>query len=138
MTKTSQKQVVNYENGSQVQASRDAENFLIYCIYSLNILFYLSIHLLSQDTLKQTPTTCPSCSSSLAVTSLVCVQCDTEVSGHFELTALLQLSRDDQAFVEAFVRESGSLKAMAKRLGVSYPTVRNRLDEIIDRLEASE
>jgi hypothetical protein len=64
----------------------------------------------------------------------VCTGCSTEVSGQYELAPLLRLSPDDQAFVEAFVSESGSLKAMAKRLGVSYPTVRNRLDDVISRL----
>ncbi len=50
------------------------------------------------------------------------------------MAPLLRLSPEDQSFVEAFVAESGSLKAMASRLGVSYPTVRNRLDDVIEKL----
>ena len=46
----------------------------------------------------------------------------------------MRLDPDDQAFVEAFIVASGSLKAMAGQLGVSYPTVRNRLNHIIDQL----
>ena len=84
------------------------------------------------------PTRCPSCRGELAVTGLLCQSCDTRVSGHYRLPALLKLDCDDQAFVLAFVLESGSLKAMANRLGVSYPTVRNRLDQIIVRLSDME
>ena len=46
----------------------------------------------------------------------------------------MQLSEEDQAFVCDFVKSSGSLKEMAQRMGLSYPTVRNRLDDIIEKL----
>jgi hypothetical protein len=69
---------------------------------------------------------------------LSCRSCDTSLEGKFEIPTLLQLSPDDLSFVTAFVRSSGSLKAMAQLLGVSYPTVRNRLDEILQRLDALE
>ncbi len=85
--------------------------------------------------MKKTPAACPSCGSELAVTELTCLNCQTCVSGHYRLPPLLRLDPDAQAFVEAFVLASGSLKAMASRLGVSYPTVRNRLDDIINRLQ---
>ncbi|QOC22373.1 DUF2089 domain-containing protein [Wenzhouxiangella sp. AB-CW3] len=84
--------------------------------------------------MKRTPAQCPACDGELAVTELTCLQCDTRVTGHYRLPALLRLSPDDQHFVEAFVLSSGSLKAMAGQLGVSYPTVRNRLDDIIEQL----
>lgn len=85
--------------------------------------------------MKRTPVHCPSCGGELTVTRLACRACATEVSGKYRLPPLLRLTADDQRFAEAFILESGSLKAMAKRLGVSYPTVRNRLDEIIDQLK---
>jgi len=81
---------------------------------------------------------CPSCEGELLATRLSCRACGTQLDGQFEIPPLLQLSPDDLAFVTAFVRTSGSLKAMAQQLGVSYPTVRNRLDEILLRLEAVE
>ncbi|MCC5864653.1 MAG: DUF2089 domain-containing protein [Wenzhouxiangella sp.] len=81
--------------------------------------------------MKKTPSSCPACGSELAVTELTCLSCQTVVSGHYRLPPLLRLDPDAQAFVHDFVLASGSLKAMATRLGVSYPTVRNRLDEII-------
>jgi hypothetical protein len=51
---------------------------------------------------------------------------------------LLRLSIEDQGFIIGFVRASGSLKEMAKILGLSYPTVRNKLDEIIERIKLAE
>ena len=67
---------------------------------------------------------------------LSCEQCGTEVDGLFSLPALAALSQEDQEFIVRFVQASGSLKEMASHLKVSYPTVRNRLDEIISRLRS--
>lgn len=67
---------------------------------------------------------------------LTCEQCGTEVDGLFSLPALAALSQEDQEFIVRFVQASGSLKEMASHLKVSYPTVRNRLDEVISRLGA--
>jgi hypothetical protein len=83
-------------------------------------------------------TSCPSCRRELEITRLSCAGCRTQVEGHFELPALLRLPPADLAFVTAFVRSSGSLKAMAGLEKVSYPTVRNRLDDIIARLATLE
>lgn len=69
---------------------------------------------------------------------LSCNSCGTSLEGKFDIPPLLQLSADELAFVTAFVRSSGSLKAMAQLLGVSYPTVRSRLDEILKKLDAIE
>ena len=85
---------------------------------------------------KKIPNQCPACDSRLAISQLSCTVCDTRLSGHFPLPALLRLNSDDQSFIIAFVLASGSLKAMASQLGVSYPTVRNRLDDIIQALQA--
>jgi hypothetical protein len=81
---------------------------------------------------------CPSCQGDLRVTRLACETCGTNLDGQFDLPQLLRLPPDDLAFVVEFVRSSGSLKAMAKLGGISYPTVRNRLDQIIARLEELE
>ncbi len=51
---------------------------------------------------------------------------------------MMQLSAPDQQFVLDFVKSSGSLKEMAHKLGLSYPTVRNRLDDIISQLNQFE
>lgn len=88
--------------------------------------------------MKVLPTRCPSCNSQLKVKCLVCEQCRTEIQGEYELSALAKLSSDDQAFMLAFIKASGSLKEMARLLRLSYPTVRNRLDDIIKRIELAE
>lgn len=88
--------------------------------------------------MKQLPTVCPSCSDNLAVKRLYCERCGTEVEGAFALPALVSLPAEDQEFLLNFVKASGSLKEMARVLAVSYPTVRNRLDAIIEKLNRPE
>jgi hypothetical protein len=55
---------------------------------------------------------------------------DIAIEGHFELPTLAQLPAEDQTFVAAFVRCHGSIKQMEKYFGVSYPTIKNRLNRI--------
>jgi hypothetical protein len=85
--------------------------------------------------MKNLPTTCPSCSGKLAVKRLYCENCQTEVEGLYSLPLLASLSQDDQDFILEFIKASGSLKEMASILKVSYPTVRNRLDDVIEKLK---
>lgn len=80
------------------------------------------------------PIECPSCGQRLEVRRLTCPGCGTAVEGSYPLPPLAALSPADQDFITQFVKASGSLKDMAGHLGVSYPTVRNRLDDIIARL----
>lgn len=88
--------------------------------------------------MKLLPSFCPACNAGLQVKRLRCPMCQTEVDGAFDLPGLARLPVEDQAFVWEFVKASGSLKAMAKLLGLSYPTVRNRLDDIIARIKNTE
>ena len=87
---------------------------------------------------KKLPHTCPSCSSVLNVKSLICGNCQTEVSGNYSLPLLASLSDEDQEFITNFVKCSGSLKVMAQNLNLSYPTVRNLLDEVISKIETAQ
>lgn len=84
------------------------------------------------------PCICPSCQNQLKVKSLKCELCETEVNGLYELPVLAQLSSDDQTFILNFVKNSGSLKDMASLLNLSYPSVRNKLDDIIQKLNTHE
>jgi hypothetical protein len=84
------------------------------------------------------PCYCPGCASQLKVKSLKCEQCGTEVIGNYALPVLLLLSSEEQDFILSFVKFSGSLKELANRLQLSYPTVRNRLNEIITKIESYE
>ena len=81
------------------------------------------------------PKKCPSCEGILKVKQLQCEACETQVTGVYALPQLTILSTPDQEFILDFVKASGSLKVMAQKMGLSYPTVRNKLDEIIDRLD---
>ena len=83
---------------------------------------------------KKLPLKCPSCESQLHVKQLHCEKCDTEVTGLYSLPVLSQMKAEDQKFILNFVRASGSLKIMAQNMKLSYPTVRNILDEIISRI----
>jgi hypothetical protein len=56
------------------------------------------------------------------------------VSGHYPLPILLQISEEEQNFILQFFLTSGSLKEMASQMGNSYPTVRNKLDDIIQKI----
>lgn len=84
------------------------------------------------------PCYCPSCQTQLKVKSLRCENCETEVIGNYALPTLALLAVEDQKFILDFVRHSGSLKEMANQLGLSYPTVRNLLNGIIEKIKADE
>ena len=86
------------------------------------------------DIKKRLPLHCPACDERLKVRRLSCEQCNTEVCGDFELSILSRLSDKEQLFVINFIKSSGSLKDMANSMKISYPTVRNVLDELIDKL----
>lgn len=90
------------------------------------------------ETKKRLPLRCPACEAPLKVAKMVCDQCGTEVSGVFVLPVLTRLTEEEQRFMLEFVKASGSLKDMAKQMGVSYPTVRNYLDDLIEKLNNME
>lgn len=83
---------------------------------------------------NQLPVNCPSCGVGLQVVALSCPDCNTEVNGTYDLPVLLMLDEDELGFVLSFVKNSGSLKEMANEMGLSYPTVRNYLNELIEKI----
>ena len=89
-------------------------------------------------TTKKLPLRCPACDAPLRVSKMICGRCATEVSGEFELPVLTSLNEEELRFMLEFVKASGSLKDMAKKMGVSYPTVRNYLDDLIEKLNNME
>jgi len=76
---------------------------------------------------------CPVCGEDLTVTRLHCRQCDTTLEGHFSQVTgpFSQLSQEQQNFVLAFVRCEGRFTRLEEELSLSYPTLRNRLNEVI-------
>jgi len=88
--------------------------------------------------MSKLPVNCPSCENVLKVTELTCTNCETQVIGNYGLPTLLLLSLDEQEFVLQFLLNSGSLKEMAMQMGKSYPTVRNKLDDLISNIKELE
>lgn len=80
------------------------------------------------------PTRCPLCGGEVAVTRIHCHDCDTTIEGRFSAGPFSQLTREQLDFVETFVRCEGKINRMEDEIGLSYPTIRNRLHEIIRAL----
>lgn len=80
------------------------------------------------------PSACPVCGGELVVTSLHCRECDTALQGRFASGAFSRLNEEQLAFVELFVRNEGKITRMEADLSLSYPTIRNRLMEVIRAL----
>lgn len=107
----------------------------IYLLFNFVEVFYKIIYAIMK---KNFPIQCPSCSGGLEVQSLHCSACGTTISGQYGVPALLRLKPEELEFVTNFIKCSGSLKQMASDMGLSYPTVRNLLDEIINNLKILE
>lgn len=84
--------------------------------------------------MRSAPTICPICQSELEVVRLHCASCDTSLEGHFAMGQFSNLSQDQMEFVFTFVRCEGKINRMEQELGLSYPTIRNRLHEVIRAL----
>jgi hypothetical protein len=78
--------------------------------------------------------TCPVCSSELAVTRLHCRSCGTSLEGDFSVGRFGRLGRDQLALLESFLRSRGNLREMERELGISYPTVRSRVEALVRTL----
>ncbi len=78
------------------------------------------------------PTQCPFCGGEVTVTKIYCRDCDTTYEGRFSAGAFFtQLTSKQLEFVETFVRCEGKINRMEQELNLSYPTIRNRLNEVI-------
>ena len=77
---------------------------------------------------------CPICDEMLEITRLHCRSCDTTIEGNFGLGRFYQLTPAQLSFVETFVRCEGKINKVEQELGISYPTVRNRLNAAIRAL----
>ncbi len=82
----------------------------------------------------RTPARCPQCEAPLAVTALHCPRCDLTIAGQFARCRFCDLPPETLQFLETFVRCRGVIRQMEKELGVSYPTVRARLDDLLRTL----
>ena len=78
--------------------------------------------------------TCPVCAGELAVTRLRCGSCGTTLEGEFSVGRFARLSREQTALLESFLRSRGNLRDIERELGISYPTVRARVEALVRAL----
>lgn len=77
---------------------------------------------------------CPVCGNTLAVTRLHCRTCDSTLEGQFSLGRFYQLTPEQLAYIETFIRSEGKLTRVQEELNISYPTARARLTDVIRAL----
>lgn len=77
---------------------------------------------------------CPTCGKELEVTELTCPSCKTIIRSRYSICRFCKLSPESLRFIETFVRCRGNIKEMERELGISYPTVRGRLNAVIAEL----
>ena len=80
---------------------------------------------------------CPYCGQAMAVTQMSCGRCQVRINAEFPMSRLADLPVEHQRFIEMFVLAGGNLKEIAEQVGVSYPTVRSRLDKVIEMLRGA-
>lgn len=79
---------------------------------------------------------CPYCQQLMEVTQMACGRCRCAIEGEFLTNRLARLPSEHQRFIEIFVLAGGNLKEIAQQAGVSYPTIRSRLDKVIEALRS--
>jgi hypothetical protein len=77
---------------------------------------------------------CPVCASDLNVVRLHCESCQTAIEGYFSLGPFQRLTPEQLSFLTVFVKNRGIIRDVERELGISYPTVRGRLDDLIRAL----
>lgn len=83
---------------------------------------------------RKAPAACPVCGGQYDTTRLTCVSCRSELCGSFRGCGFCGLSEEEEFFVLTFLKCRGSIKDVEKSLGISYPTVKNRLESVIKKL----
>lgn len=77
------------------------------------------------------PSKCPICGGEIIVTKIYCRECDSTIEGRFTMGSFENLTPEQLSFIETFVRCEGKITRMEDEIGLSYPTIRNRLHEVI-------
>ena len=81
------------------------------------------------------PGSCPVCKNKLTVTKISCESCGTELTGKFPQCKYCALDEKLSAFLDTFLRCKGNIKEIEKELNISYPTVKNLIDELLSALD---
>ena len=79
--------------------------------------------------------TCPGCGQPMRIRQVHCEPCGVNLDGDFEVSALARLSLEEQLFLTAFLRQHGNIRRMERLFGISYPTVKNRLNALAAKLD---
>jgi hypothetical protein len=87
-----------------------------------------------KDMAKEVLGKCPVCGNNTQVTKLSCYECGTSIEGSFDLCKFCRLTEDQKSFIDVFIKCRGNIKEVEKELGVSYPTVKNRLEDAASAL----
>jgi hypothetical protein len=85
---------------------------------------------------RPAPLNCPVCDTALRIARLQCDTCNTAIEGDFDRGRLGRLTREQLAFVEVFLECRGKIKDVEQRLGLSYPTVVSRLEQVVSAMGA--
>ncbi|MDR3585963.1 MAG: DUF2089 domain-containing protein [Desulfosporosinus sp.] len=80
------------------------------------------------------PHRCPVCDHEMKISKLTCTYCPTKIEGEFSSCKFCRLPAEQLIFMEAFIKCRGNIKEVEKELSISYPTVRSRLDSVIEAL----
>lgn len=79
-------------------------------------------------------TKCPVCTNQLTAVKLQCRTCGTQIENSFDFPKIMHLTKEQLEFVEVFIMARGNIKDVEKALNISYPTVRAKLDQVIEAL----
>lgn len=119
--------------GQRKKLKKDLDNvnflFILFNESGIENKFYLG-EAMKKEVLGQ----CPVCGGPLLVTELTCERCGTKIVGKFKVSEFYKLSTEQMGFVKTFLKCRGNIKEIERELGISYPTVKNRLNQVIGAL----
>ena len=81
------------------------------------------------------PNECPVCGGELKIEKVSCTDCDMQMTGTFYMLGFAGLTEKQLDFIKVFIKCKGNIKEVEKELGISYPTVKARLDEVAGALD---
>ncbi len=82
----------------------------------------------------QAPGKCPVCNSTLTISKLTCHKCSTTIEGDYKSCEFCRLPKEDLQFLKIFIKCRGNIKDVEREMGISYPTVKGKLNNLIEAL----
>jgi len=74
---------------------------------------------------------CPVCGGDTSITKIRCSKCKTTIEGDFDLCKFCRLTPEQKEFIDVFIKCRGNIKEIEKELGISYPTVKNKIEDVV-------